>query len=268
MTTLDDETARLLFTFQFKDPVCLRLLQQLAERPESVIEFAEAGFAALQGLLDQGTPDILPFPAFFNQGLVGLDNQIPRILLLRGYLRDGSETSALDGVYNSLKSPLRLRVDEQGASLDQKCESVEYMITSLHRVDDLLTTLHRRMAKRAHVDISEVNSAMATLRKSEGFVYYGHFTNPVKHTIYIRRGEQAGVLYFDKFSYKDRKQNKFEPRRTMPEIVDYAREVVGLATNVMKSMSRSVASFTVFAPCYSEVCATPSPELTEDDKQP
>jgi len=189
-------------------------------------------------------------------------------LQLRGYLRDDSETSALDGVFNSLKSPLRLRVDEQGASLDQRCESVEYMITSLHRVGDLLTTLQRLMAKRAHVDISEVDSAMATLRKSAGFVYFGHFTNLVKHTIYVRRGQEAGVLYFDAFRYKDRGRNIFEARRTVPEIVDYAREVVGLAANVMKSMSRAVAGSTDFDPSYSEVCATPSPEPIEDDEQP
>ena len=203
---------------------------------------------------------------------LGFDSEIAdaraAYLQLRGYLRDDSETSALDGVFNSLKSPLRLRVDEHGASLDQKCESVEYMITSLHRVGDLLATLQRQMAKRAPVDISEVDSAMETLRKSAGFVYYGHFTNPVKHYTYIRRGEQAGVLYFDKFSYKDRKQNKFEPRRTMPEIVDYAHEVVGLAANVMKSMTRAVADSTDFDPSYSEVCATPSPEPTENEEQP
>ena len=189
-------------------------------------------------------------------------------LQLRGYLRDDSETSALDGVFNSLKSLLRLRVDEQGASLDQKCESVEYMITSLHRVGDLLTTLHRRMAKRAHVDISEVYSAIAILRKSSGFVYFDHFTNPVKHTNYVRRGQEAGVLYLDAVRYKERGREMFEARRTVPEIVDYAREVVGLVANVMKSMSRAVAGSTDFDPSYSEVCATPSPEPIEDDEQP
>jgi hypothetical protein len=202
----------------------------------------------------------------------GVDSEIAgarmAYLQLRGYLRGNSETSALDGVFNSLKSPLRLRIDEQGASLDVKCESVEYMITSLHRVGDLLTTLWRRMAKRAYGDNSEVDSAISTLRKSAGFVYFGHFTNPVKHTDYVRRGQEAGVLYFDAFRYKDRGRDIFEARRTVPEIVGYAREVVDIAANVMKSMSRAVAGSTDFDPRYSEVCATPSPEPNEDDEQP
>ena len=59
MTTFDDEAAGLLFGLQLENPACRRLLQHLAERPEAVVGFAEAGFATLQGLLDHGTPYLL-----------------------------------------------------------------------------------------------------------------------------------------------------------------------------------------------------------------
>ena len=70
--------------------MCSGLLQHLAERPKAVVGFAEAGFATLQGLLDHGAPYLLPLPAFLNQGLVGLDNQIPCLLfLISGRRLDG-----------------------------------------------------------------------------------------------------------------------------------------------------------------------------------
>jgi len=64
--------------------VGLGLFQKFAERAESVIGFAETGFAAFEGLFDHGPPNLLAFSAFRHEGLVGFDDEVPGFLFLIG----------------------------------------------------------------------------------------------------------------------------------------------------------------------------------------
>jgi len=189
-------------------------------------------------------------------------------LELRGRLRDDSELDALDGVYNALKSPQRLLVYKAESSVDQKCESLEYMITSLHRVLDLMRTLRRSYSKRTGVGNMQVDCAIETIKESPSFLYFHRFTNAVKHTVYVQRGRLPnGTLFFDGFDYKDRGKQIQESLRTADQIIEAAREVIRLSTNAMLTMSRALEGARTFDPKYSEVCATPTvaPNLYEFD---
>lgn len=188
-------------------------------------------------------------------------------LALRGYLRDNAELAALDGVFNTLKSPMRLLVDQE-LSLDQRCESLADMIASLHRVADLLSTLVRHIEKRTSTSSPDVHSAIERLRQSPSFLYLDHFTNTVKHTRYVRRGERNGLLYIDQFSYNDRGLRIHEDRRTSEDIIGYAQEVMFHGSEAMRSISEAIKNVHHFDSIYAQVCATPSPEADneiEDD---
>lgn len=176
---------------------------------------------------------------------------------LRGYLRGDEELSPLDGVYRALKSPQLLLVGDRGASVDQQCESLEHMVTSLHRVADLLATLHRRFTRRTLVGSLDVGSALHALQESPSFLYLHHFTNAVKHTTYVHRGCVDGVVFIEAFDYSDRDAAGREPRKTAAEIVENAREVIRLSTRVMKSMSRALQGARTFDHSSAQVCATP-----------
>ena len=193
--------------------------------------------------------------------LIALNDEINEARIayreVRGRLREDSELFALDGVYNALKSPQRLLIDQAEASVDQRCESLEYMITSLHRVLDLLRTLRRRYSKRTGVGSMQVDCAIKTLEEAPSFQYFHHFTNAVKHTAYVPRGLSNGTLFFGEFAYEDRGKQVHEPRRTAGQIIEAAREVIRLSTSVMSSMSRALDGARTFDPKYSEVCATP-----------
>ncbi len=193
----------------------------------------------------------------------GLDRQIAQAradyLELRGYLRDEAELNALDGVFNAVKSPLRLHV-ERDFSLDQRCESLSDMISGLHRVFDLLSTLWHHLKKRIVFNTETVDLAIETLERDPAFLYLDHFTNATKHIRYIKRGEKDGMLYMGEFSYKDRDLVVYEDRRTSEDIIEYAEKVICLTSKVMTSISKAVASVEAFDSKFSQVCATPSPE--------
>jgi hypothetical protein len=178
-------------------------------------------------------------------------------------LRDEAELNALDGVFNAVKSPLRLHV-ERDFSLDQRCESLSDMISGLHRVFDLLSTLFRHLKKRIAFDTETVDLAIETLGRDPAFLYLNHFTNAIKHIRYIKRGEKHGMLYIDEFSYKDRGVVVHEDRRTSEDIIGYAQNVICLTSKVMTSISKAVANVEAFDPAFSAVCATPSPEVDFD----
>jgi hypothetical protein len=178
-------------------------------------------------------------------------------LELRGYLRGDEEFSPLDGAYRSLKSPQLLLVGDQTASVDQQCESLEHMVTSLHRVADLLATLHRRCTRRTLVGSLDVISALQELEESPSFLYFDHFTNAAKHTTYVPRGCLDGVVFIEAFDYRDRNETGREPRRTAAEIIEYAREVIRISTVVMASMSRALDGARTFDYSSAQVCATP-----------
>ena len=178
-------------------------------------------------------------------------------LEVRGYLREDSELNALDGVYNALKSPQRLRIDQAEASVDQKCESIEYMITSLHRVLDLMCRLWKLCSKRTEVESMQVDCAIKTLKEAPNFLYCQHFTNAVKHTVYIRRGLRKGKLFFDGFAYKNRGKQIQQRNMTEDQILEAASDVISLSTNLMRAMSQALKKERTFDSNYSQVCATP-----------
>lgn len=180
-------------------------------------------------------------------------------LALRGYLRDDAELAALDGVFNALKSPIRLLVDRD-LPIDQRFESLADMITSLHRVSDLLSTLVRHIEKRTGAGSPDVHSAIERLQESPSFSYLDHFTNTVKHTRYVSRGERNGLLYIDEFSYNDRGLRIQEDRRTSEDIIGFAQEVMRLGSEAMISISEAIKNVHRFDTIYAQVCATPSPD--------
>jgi hypothetical protein len=193
--------------------------------------------------------------------LSALDPEIQQARLayreLRGYLRGDEELGAIDGVFNAIKSPQRLRVDEPEASVDLKLESLENMVASLHRVLDLLSTLGRLCFKRTSALGLSVQPDMNALKCSPSFMYFDHFTNATKHTGYVMRGMVDGVLFFESFSYKDRGQRISEPRKNLCELIEDSREVIALASRVMSSMSRALDGVVAYDPHYAVVSATP-----------
>jgi hypothetical protein len=179
-------------------------------------------------------------------------------LELRGHLRGEAEFSPLDGVYNALKSPQRLLVGDAHASVDQQCESVDQMVTSLHRVHDLLATLRTRYTKRVGVGHEGVDFAISRLESAPGYRYVDHFTSAVKHHSHIGRGIAGTDVFIDSFAFDDRGDQVEEARRTASEIVDIARAIITDATAILKLMTHALRDASTFDPTYSEVCATPT----------
>src|SRR5690554_2722220 len=77
-----DVAARLLVRLELEQPARLRLLEQLAERAESVVGLVEPGLAALERLLDHRAPDLLLGAALAHQRLDRLHHQVERLLAL------------------------------------------------------------------------------------------------------------------------------------------------------------------------------------------
>ena len=59
----------------------LGLLQEFTEGAEAVVGLVEAGFAPFQSLFGHGTPDLVRFTTFGDEGLDGLDDQVDGLLL-------------------------------------------------------------------------------------------------------------------------------------------------------------------------------------------
>lgn len=177
-------------------------------------------------------------------------------LQLRGYLRGDEELLALDGTYNAVKAPQRLLALDDSAPIDQRCESLEYVITSLHRVSDLFAVVYKHSSRRVGVGSYSVDQVLRQLRASPAFLYFDHFTNAVKHTTYVRRGVQDGVLYLDSFSYRDR-ETIAEPRKTAYDIIGYASDVIRHTSKGMRSLRSALEGAVDFDSTHSQVCATP-----------
>lgn len=190
----------------------------------------------------------------------GLDGEISKArevyLQLSGYMVDPSERTALDGAYNSLKSPQRLLIEDDAASVDLKCESLEQMVTVLHRVRGLLATLSSRCCRRTGVGNHTLDAAQKALERSPSFGYFDHFTSAVKHTSYIGRGIALDGVYIAEFDYFDR-DTIHEPRRTADEIIAMAREVITLSTSVMQALSPTLEESRTWDPHAACVTATP-----------
>src|SRR5690606_681260 len=71
---------RFLVELELDEVAGLRFLEQAVERAESVVALGEARIATLERLLDHRAPDLLFRAALGEQGLVGVDHQVHRLL--------------------------------------------------------------------------------------------------------------------------------------------------------------------------------------------
>src|ERR1700752_3102879 len=78
----DDVAAGFLVALEVEEVARARVLEQLVEGAVAVIALVEAGFAALQCLLDHRAPDGLVFAALVDEGFHRFENQVQRFLEL------------------------------------------------------------------------------------------------------------------------------------------------------------------------------------------
>src|SRR3954469_22247215 len=78
----DEIAAGLFVRLQLDEAFLLGIFQEVGERAEAVVRLVEAGFAALQRLLDHRAPDLLAVAALGDERVQRLEKQIEGFLLL------------------------------------------------------------------------------------------------------------------------------------------------------------------------------------------
>src|ERR1700756_372731 len=91
----DEVAARFLIRLELDQAAALGFLEQVGKGAEAVVRLVEAGFAALERLLNHRAPDLLAFAALGDERVQRLDDQIERLLLLVLVLAAGGGFAAL-----------------------------------------------------------------------------------------------------------------------------------------------------------------------------
>src|SRR5437763_12788767 len=78
----DEVAARFFIRLELDEAALLGFLEQIREGAEAVVGLVEAGFAALQRLLDHRAPDALALAALGNERVERLQHDVVGLLLL------------------------------------------------------------------------------------------------------------------------------------------------------------------------------------------